>query len=82
VKDFHIKCGCADPGQGWFRSRGGTPLRGAIVGHGNVDVPACLKALKAGGYDGYISIEFEGMEDNIQALTIGLDNLRRYTADL
>lgn len=82
VKDFHIKCGCADPGQGWFRSRGGTPLRGAIVGHGNVNVPACLKALKAGGYDGYISIEFEGMEDNIQALTIGLDNLRRYTANM
>ncbi len=82
VKDFHTKPGNADPGTGWFRSRGGTPLRGAIVGHGNVDVPACLKALKDGGYDGYISIEFEGMEDNIQALTIGLENLRRYTAAL
>jgi len=79
VKDFHIKPADMDPGKGWFRSRGGTWLRGAIVGHGNVDVPACLNALKAAGYDGFISIEFEGMEDNRQALEIGLENLRRYT---
>lgn len=82
VKDFHLKPGTADPGAGWGRSRGGNCFRGAIVGHGNVDVPTCLKALKAGGYDGFISIEFEGMEDNITALEIGLANLRRYTADL
>lgn len=82
VKDFHIKSASADPGTGWFRSRGGTWLRGAIVGHGNVDVPACLTALKAGGYDGYVSIEFEGMEDNKQALAVGLENLQKYIARL
>jgi sugar phosphate isomerase/epimerase len=82
VKDFHLKPGSADPGRGWGRSRGGNCFRGAIVGHGNVDVPACLRALKAAGYDGFISIEFEGMEDNILGLEIGLENLRRYTAEL
>ena len=82
VKDFHLKPGSADPGRGWGRSRGGNCFRGAIVGHGNVDVPACLRALKAAGYDGFISIEFEGMEDNILGLEIGLENLRRYTEAL
>lgn len=82
AKDFHIKCPCADPGDGWFKSRGGVCLRGAIVGHGNVDVKACLAVLKEAGYDGWLSIEFEGMEDNRRALEIGHANLTRYIAAL
>lgn len=80
AKDFHIKDANADPGAGWFRSRGGMPLRGAIVGHGNVDTQGCIKILKDAGYDGYLSIEFEGMEDNLVALETGLANLTRYIA--
>lgn len=78
AKDFHIKPTSAEPGAGWFRSRGGTWLRCAIAGHGNVDISGCLKALKTAGYDGYVSLEFEGIEDNKQALTIGLENLQNY----
>ena len=81
AKDFHIKPAAEDPGQGWFHTRGGNWLRGAIIGHGNVDVPGCLNALKSSGYDGSISIEFEGMEDNKLALEIGLANLRRYLGE-
>jgi len=82
AKDFHRKPGSEDPGRGWGRSRGGNLYRGAIVGHGNVDVPGCIAALKTAGYDGFLSIEFEGMEDNRTALEIGLENLRRYAAGL
>ena len=83
AKDFHIKSPMEpNPGDGFFCSRNGTYLRGAIVGHGNVPVRHCLKALKQAGYDGYVAIEFEGMEDCIQGLTIGLANLRRYIAEL
>ncbi len=79
VKDFHIKGGSEpDPGRGWFLSRGGTRLRGAVLGHGNVPVKQCIGILKRSGYDGYLSIEFEGMEQNIPALEIGLENLKRY----
>lgn len=80
AKDFHRKPGYEDPGRGWGRSRGGDLYRGAIIGHGNIDVRGCIAALKSAGYDGYLSIEFEGMEDNHLALEIGLENLRRYVA--
>jgi len=79
AKDFHVKDkSAADPGRGWFRSRGGNYLRGAIVGHGCVDVRACINTIRQSGYDGWISIEFEGIEDNLLALGIGIENLRKY----
>lgn len=68
----------ADPGEGAFRTRGGNFLRGTIIGHGNVPVKQCLRTLKAAGYDDTIAIEFEGMEDPLDALRIGLANLKRY----
>lgn len=79
VKDFHIKSGAwPDPGRGFFQTRGGNRLRGAILGHGSVPVGQCLSILKNSGYDGYAAIEFEGLEDPILALEIGLENLDRY----
>ena len=83
AKDFHIKSGeGTDPGEGFFRSRGGNYLRGSIVGHGNVPIKSCLYALKHINYKGMIAIEFEGMEDNITAMQIGLNNLRRYINEI
>ncbi len=38
----------------------------------------CIRVMKAAGYTGPLSIEFEGMEDNLVALKIGLANLRRF----
>ena len=83
AKDFYVKSGNTDnPGGGHFLSRGGNYLKGTIVGHGNVPVKQCLKILKKAGYDGYVSLEFEGMEDNYEALTIGLANLRRFIGEI
>ena len=39
------------------------------------------ETLKKSGYDGYISIEFEGMEDVLEAIQIGLENLKLYIAN-
>ena len=79
AKDFHVRpAGAPDPGRGWFRSRGGAYMHGSILGHGKVDVPSCIAALRAVGYDGFISLEFEGMEDNLFGLEVGLENMRRY----
>ena len=83
AKDFHVlPAEGTDPGAGFFRSREGNYLRGAIIGHGNVPVKACLYVLKRAGYDGYVTIEFEGLEDNILALTTGLENLKRYIKEI
>jgi sugar phosphate isomerase/epimerase len=50
AKDFHTKQGiCTDPGEGWFQSRGGNFLRGAIIGHGDVPVVQCMRLLNAIG---------------------------------
>lgn len=81
AKDFHVKAASLpDPGKGWFRSRGGSFLRGSIIGHGEVPVQACLGILKRAGYDGTLSIEFEGMENPVDGIAISLENLRRFEA--
>lgn len=77
AKDFHYKAkGEYVPPQGWFSTRGGNALRGAIIGHGVVNVPECLKILREAGYDGWLSVEFEGMEDCLMALKADLANLK------
>ena len=34
--------------------------------------------MKRAGYDGYLSIEFEGKEDCIYGITTGFANLKKY----
>lgn len=83
VKDFHIKSGNSiDPGKGWFLSRGGRYLRGAIIGHGDVPVLSCLRLIKRSGYDDVLTLEFEGMEHPMLGIEIGLGNLRRMMAEV
>lgn len=79
AKDFHVKSGIEpNPGKGFFKSRGGNYLRGAIIGHGNVPIQQCVAILKEVGYHGYIAVEFEGMEDTLFGISVGLENLKRY----
>lgn len=79
AKDFHVKSGLQPfPGDGWFSSRAGNYLRGAIIGHGEIPVTQCLRLIKASGYDGVLSIEFEGMEDPVLGIHLGLSNLKRF----
>jgi len=83
AKDFHLKSGdVAWPGQGWALTRGGNYRRGAIIGHGDVPVMACLKIMKNAGYDGVLSIEFEGMEDVLTGISLGHENLRRFVSEV
>lgn len=77
VKDFLYKPADAEnPGQGWFSSRNGSYLRGTVAGHGVVPIRRCLETLKKAGYDGVVSYEFEGMEENLPALEAALAFLR------
>ncbi|MBI5830810.1 MAG: sugar phosphate isomerase/epimerase [Armatimonadetes bacterium] len=81
AKDFHIRSGSLPtPGEGWFPSRATNYLRGAIIGHGDVPLVQCIRTLRRNGYDGVLSIEFEGMEDVLTGIRIGRDNLARLVA--
>lgn len=81
AKDFHLKPGTDPfPGHGWFESRAGNYLRGAIIGHGVVPVLQCLKVMRRDSYNGVLSVEYEGIEDVLLGVQLGLDNLRRLLA--
>ncbi len=83
AKDFHLKPGTHPrPGVGWSLTRGGNYCRGAIIGHGDVPVVQCLRIMNESGYDGVLSIEFEGMEDVLKGIEIGHANLRRFVAEV
>ena len=38
-------------------------LRGSILAQGDLDIWTILTNIRDTGYDGYVSVEFEGMED-------------------
>ncbi len=73
VKDFIFKPGTEEiPGDGFIHTRAGNYIRGTIAGHGIVPIRQCVKALKRVGYDGYLTLEFEGMEEVEFAIKAGL----------
>ena len=63
-------------------TRGGKYFCGTVVGEGDIPVKRCLSILKRAGYSGYLSIEFEGAEDCINAISRGLSNLKGLLAEL
>ncbi len=78
AKDFLYKPASVDAPVGFFETAGGNLLRGTVLGHGVVPISNCVKILKKAGYDGWLSVEFEGAEDNITALKNGFEFLKRY----
>lgn len=82
AKDMHKYSGTGQhPGVGMV-TRGGNWLRGAIIGQGNVPVKQCIRIMKRAGYDGYLSIEFEGVEDCIYGISKGFENLKKYISEV
>jgi sugar phosphate isomerase/epimerase len=78
-KDFYLRPYDQYPGEGvWFKTAHGNYLRGAIIGHGDIDIRRIVKLVKSSGYDGYITVEFEGMEECKSASRIAMQNLRRF----
>ncbi|NLA76703.1 MAG: sugar phosphate isomerase/epimerase [Clostridiales bacterium] len=77
AKDFIFKSGDgAAPVGGFFGTRGGNYLRGTVIGHGIVPVTQCMRLLKNAGYNGFVSVEFEGVEDAQTGIGWGLEFLK------
>ncbi|MCI8631954.1 MAG: sugar phosphate isomerase/epimerase [Lachnospiraceae bacterium] len=64
----------------WLTTKHKRYLRGAIVGHGDLALRGILQEIVASGYDGHLTIEFEGMEEPMLACRIGMQNLKQLTA--
>ena len=77
-KDFLFKPGNQIAPKGFGITKGGNYIRGTVIGHGAVPVINCATIIKRSGYDGYITVEFEGMEDNFLAIEAGLDFLKTH----
>lgn len=83
AKDFHFRPGYKDyPGEGWFTTRNENWLKGTVIGHGDVPVKQCLRILKKNGYDGILAIEFEGKEDPLFGVRVGIANLKRFVNEI
>ena len=50
-----------------FPDPSGRLLTGSVIGDGLVDLPGVMAALREAGYDGWLSLEFEGSEDPLAA---------------
>ncbi|MBR2353839.1 MAG: sugar phosphate isomerase/epimerase [Clostridia bacterium] len=78
VKDFvKIPFGKEAPeGLKTFSTRAQNLLAGCAIGDGDIPVAQCLAILKAAGYDGYVSIEFEGSKPCLDELRLGISRLK------
>ena len=63
-------------------TRGGNYFCGTAIGEGDVPVKQCLNILKRAGYEGYLSIEFEGQGDCVDGIARGYANLKRMLEEL
>ncbi len=63
-------------------TRGGNYFCGTAIGEGDIPVKRCLKILKAAGYDGFLSVEYEGTEDCISGIGKGLSCLKKILEEI
>ncbi|MBO7666075.1 MAG: sugar phosphate isomerase/epimerase [Clostridia bacterium] len=71
-----------DPGFGWGRTRAGNFRRATIYGQGDAPVFQILYNIRSSGYDGFVSLEFEGIEENVLGVTQSFANLKRDIAEI
>lgn len=75
LKDFYIRD--FSPGEGWLTTVADRSILGAIVGFGDLPMRSLISTIKSSGFDGPISIEFEGLEDSLIGAGVGLANAQR-----
>ena len=78
-KDFHIRGRNMPPPQpdkGYIRTLHGRFIRGAVTGDGDIDLDGIARLIRQSGYDGCLSVEFEGWGDCLEASARALRNVR------
>lgn len=77
VKDMIVYDGNAK--EGAF-TRAGNRFAGTVIGEGCIPIEQNIRTLKLSGYDGVLSIEYEGAKDCIEGIRTGLQNLKSMPA--
>ncbi|UJW86247.1 sugar phosphate isomerase/epimerase family protein [Devosia sp. SL43] len=80
LKDFYVRR--TSPGPGWLETLGGQFIRGSVFGFGDLETRMILEAVVASGYDGFVSLEYEGAEPTLSGCETGLANIRRMLGDI
>lgn len=85
LKDFRVRPQLEPPGdpaaEGWLRTVGGAGLLGSVVGEGDLPLAAIVREVRSSGFDGPVTIEFEGPEDDDAAVAAGLAHARQLWAE-
>ncbi len=80
IKDFYVRA--ESPGPGWLETLNGQFIRGSVFGFGDLPAKSLLKSVMDAGYDGFVSLEYEGNEPTLFGCQTGLANARRLLAEL
>ncbi len=72
AKDFYI----LKAPDNTIKTSHGRYIQGSALGKGAVPIKKCLDELKLQGYNGFVTIEFEGTQDCVEALKDGLEFLK------
>lgn len=79
-KDFHIRRKVATP-EKYIHTLHDRYIRGAVTGDGDVNLEAIAAIIKKSGYDGFLSIEFEGWEECKSSCIRALQNVKALFAE-
>lgn len=77
AKDFYFEDKDKPCPDGYFNTRAGHHICGSVLGEGVVPVKECIDILKAAGYDGWVTVEYEGQESPLTGVKRGLEFLKK-----
>lgn len=77
VKDFYFADKTFAAPDGYFDTRDGNHLCGSVLGDGIVPVEKCVELIKNVGYDGWVTLEYEGQESPLTAVPKGYNFLKK-----
>jgi sugar phosphate isomerase/epimerase len=80
LKDFYLRDRAPSPA--WLTTLSGAAILGAIAGFGDLPLRTILALVGASGFDGPVSIEFEGLEDDVLAVETGIATVRAMVAEV
>jgi len=65
--------------EGWaYTALDGRKYLGTAIGEGEVQLGQCIEELKNAGFEGWLSVEYEGAEDPFTAIPRSIENARKY----